>query len=872
MAQVQVYRPTSSPSVVDGATWEVRTKAAWGDDWIKQPFLYPVSAKQAVLPTIGTATFEWDYGEVIRTAKSPDVVTVRPADFLGYFVQIRLLDENGQTPIWTGIFGDDSYDIWGTEDATPRGREQITAYDLGYLLKLKTIEGAYYDVGGAATFVNRCPTFNERYEHSGASLAGNGSESIGDDGVILFSSDGYEWTNCHIVDYLLQYYSPDDVPFVLGGQAQELLGNIIAVHRLEGLSVLDAITHLCDRVRGMCAIITTTGSGTVGIGVYAIGGKPITAGDITIPANPHVVRMEFDNAADIKRAIVKRSISRRRDKVIVRGGRVVSCFTVAYEDCTLEKGWTDAEETSYKAGHVGSTNQYDHDAERRTDLHERVYQFHRIPNDWNGDTGDGAGGAQNNALPTVLGDGTLDDATTAALIPFGRRLLRWIPVPKAGADSDAEPEYMAPLVVLGHDTGATMWYYQVDKVDPELGIVPACSVRVADREMGLWVTPQIPHKMGSGHFDVDDADTEDSAYEPAGDYEELLATVAIETDERLTVEQEISSQQQTASGGAVTIDVEGAECWWIAPNTVVAVDERGLLYADGTLEGIDNGYVRDDSERLRKIAALASGWYGEERAQMELVIDRLGEWCPVGSYLLNVSSSWHRFPIGTIVTSKTWDFGARTTSFSTNYWELDFARIVDFPGMSGPAALGRRIRNQQEQITDLKQQVGGLSLRPATAKEGNSFFGLSAPVSPYTGTVKWSWSFGNGFSYDSATGIMTCLVAGVYSFSLNLRIRYTINGPTFDLLAAIFTSKPGQPDDLSFGTRKRYATELYEPLWFEQWLHEPLSISSEMISLDVDDTVYVSVTLGSFITIIAEPSVFFAQRIAPPMSSGWKSL
>ena len=77
-------------------------------------------------------------------------------------------------------------------------------------------------------------------------------------------------------------------------------------------------------------------------------------------------------------------------------------------------------------------------------------------------------------------------------------------------------------------------------------------------------------------------------------------------------------------------------------------------------------------------------------------------------------------PIGSIVSSVTWDFQAMTTTMRTDFLGLDAVSAFDVPNMSGPRALGREVREMRNDIRELQQHTGNFPVRRGSGGGGGN--------------------------------------------------------------------------------------------------------------------------------------------------------
>jgi hypothetical protein len=147
------------------------------------------------------------------------------------------------------------------------------------------------------------------------------------------------------------------------------------------------------------------------------------------------------------------------------------------------------------------------------------------------------------------------------------------------------------------------------------------SVLIDDWGVGLQVDPN--YQLARNHFDVEtdkgnvEFDRRDDDGEDVGeeqyDYDTLVATIAIESDQRLRLRHELISGTAPL-GEEITIEVPDAELWVLSKNTVVGIDP-----ATGGLQVNDIPRVlRNDIERLGQVMAGAIARYKMQRTRAEI--------------------------------------------------------------------------------------------------------------------------------------------------------------------------------------------------------------------------------------------------------------
>jgi len=767
MATIQIPPPAEGEVIRPNPGRIVQVKRSWEDAWETVDYLEARRAQACVEPNLGQAEFRYAYGEIKREDDS-SFEDVSPYDVRNHYVRIQLQaepqaseDEAGNdsedkpkaTSLWYGFFPDDNVEHAGQsiERSGPSGDQNPVAYELGFLLDRTGLRGARVEDNGAYKTIGWLPDFNVKGKR-GLQIIGNRSAGKEDRGAGLsqayvFQANGGVWDNLQVLEHLLAYHLPADGPEVrLAGQT-ELLANVKAVHRFEGKTLRQAINHLVDRKRGMGWYLRVTENPDyedfggppeyIEICVFSVFGQSISAGSLTIPGNENrVTPTRIEEDIEVEQATVRLTNAVQYDKIVVQGARIKSCFSVSHADGTVERGWNDVEENAYKNVTGDDNNQKD--AERKTDRFARVYQCFLIPDTWGWFSGDGVGGGLfNNCAPKPLLTGGAVDIEQGQYWNHPRPLLRYLPIRKESNLEGAAPEFLEPLVV-GRDLGGR--WHQVDRCQndeypdgDDTEKLSSCSVRMLDTEMGFEVkASKINHQLAMGHFIPGDFEgSNHSDQEPELDWQSLIATVCCETDERLRVEAYGAQFDGLDWTRELVIDVPTAEYWWIAAETIVGVTDGGLVrQAAGQA-------LRDDTATLQAIAALAKAWYGQARAKIEIVYKRIEAQYELGQYLEQIGSDWHE-QVGTVVSSKAWDFAAGKTTVQTGYWEVDVAGMVDVPGLSDLRAVGREILRQGREIEDLWSHVGNFPVRPATGGAAGlgtgDLGGVPPPIDSQAGT------------------------------------------------------------------------------------------------------------------------------------------
>lgn len=710
----------------------VLVRETWSGAWTPVPYLEPIRHVTRAAPGMSEARFLWRYGNVKRedqTAFAP----VTPQELNGQYVKIEIVRATGITPVFYGIIDDDALNVHAATTA-PSGDQELQAWGLEYLLDRYTIRRAKFNEG-TPTFVERIPEFNRRHK-VGYSLLGNRTHATGDGNVFEFGSYGDVWSNRQIIESLLVWNLPDSAPdFLLAGQ-DEVLDQLEHVHRFPcGTTLRAAINKLIDRRRGLGWMVRVRpGSGStegVQIWVFSTLDEAVAVGAVQLQPNAEAVSYTLDSERNLDEVVVTRHSSQKFDRVVMLGGYLKSIFSIGKPDSTLEDAFPAGLQTDYKTGASGASDYAGlasnelkaarNDEARTEDRFDRLGAF-RIPLSWDGTTGDGAGGvAKQCALLTAKDDGSTLN-TPVLMWLHGRELLNHLPGLEVGKDYTTDPPGAADLPATGADPEMrkpfalikfeNRWRY-LDKLSEHAEAnktFPNASVRMLDGEAGLQVDIRPRHLLMKNHWSgAEPALYGNALFDEANvmDYDEMLATVALETDQRLRI---IMRDEQSTGDRELRIELDELELVYLAPNTVVGVDVNGNLR-----KAPPNGtFVRDDRDRLRAAAALAWAWYRRPRASVRISATGYTPIVPVGALLKAVQNASDTREVGTVVTSETWEYGpTRRVTIETQWQAME---IADFgPELPNRRAVGSEIKSLRGEVQALRERVGGLPARVGVA-------------------------------------------------------------------------------------------------------------------------------------------------------------
>ena len=624
--------------------------------------------------------------------------TFQPFDLRNYYVQIRIANPFTQQvqPVWTGIIDDNDYDLYEPSGST--GDQEIDAFGLAHLLDRLEIEKAHVqEPDGTIGTIPHVPTFNERNSR-GRGLFGNRSSALFS-GSYIFSTKGEVWTNKNIVNYLISKHIPDTLPVKIAGQYQ-LLDDLVDYHSLGGKTIWTALNELIDRRRGLMFWLDATTDEEIVIVVRSMADRDIKYGKKTLPACD--LRTSFTTPTNHPYSHLVDNIHMRfttqdsYDEILVRGERIKVMGTFSKKDGTLEAGWSEELEQAYID--EGQQDAKSAHRERSKDKYDEVYSRFIVPRKWDGRCGDGKGGHMKNILVSAKDDGTIDEKNRSGFWLGSKTFLRETFL-VAGKDYSrgALPGYnpddqgqhdQVPLIGLINDVvdlyeprhGATNRQYYIDRIS-EAGLIGAdksLSVRPLDKDLGFQISGAYRHYMGLDHI-LDNGD-DDALQRPMEfNWENLSFVACMEIDERQRVRISRSKKGPVSKAGrraqvtndmqrTLTLDVPGAEYWYIHRWTIVDIDDKGEPeYVTDT----DRLKLRDDKEKLQAVAAFAAAWYGRVRQAVRIPIHGLGMYAQLGTLVETVDGVSAYTPVTARHMDFTADNGAGVTVMETDFSALD---------------------------------------------------------------------------------------------------------------------------------------------------------------------------------------------------------
>jgi hypothetical protein len=296
---------------------------------------------------------------------------------------------------------------------------------------------------------------------------------------------------------------------------------------------------------------------------------------------------------------VRKSAEDMPDEVVYEGGRIVFGGTVATTDANLTFGWTSGQLTTYKIaasgaagyGALSNTNQKNRNRAVRNGPGLRdVFTRFLVNNHNNGDVliseSPGQGNPSKSLCPqlSLNADGSITSAMSYSRVPYlpTATLLRTLPWPEGlqadGTDtrddaSKAQPQFLSPRVLRYLSTDTNTWLDLLANNGAENWF--PIQVDVDDRGPALRIACSPPEAFAKNNWTgaaIGDIDPDSNS--KAIDYSNLVATIAIESDQR--VRHSIRRPGVTSPRRSTVIRDERLQCWAVHRSTILGLLPSGL--------------------------------------------------------------------------------------------------------------------------------------------------------------------------------------------------------------------------------------------------------------------------------------------------------
>ena len=669
----------------------IETQANWGDGWQATANYQFVELKvNASSMEPSSFTFNYFYGNTVKQVGDTGYHQYGPLDLSGTWVRVSFIGSDGTPSVqFVGIVDSQGRELMGS-DSNPSGKQTWVAVDpLRTLQKMMISTAVFYD-SDADTYstVGWVPSMNKRDQRG--MIVGNVSDAD-DDGDYYYGgtspagSGAAKWTRTQYANYLItnfiQQTDSDDNPigpvWTLAGQTAVTDGMSDTIDFPQADSAAAMLKRIIDPKYGIDWNVQYVPADRNGdgegfqINIFAMTNQVATFGSATMPTNPNTVSINRTTQIDLTKSYLVQSDAKKVDLVKVLGKRIVVCGTLYgaaavggsadNDNPTLVSKWSNALESDYitAGGTATAANPDAADAARKREKYRDVYQHLGAPADWDLDGGIWS-------ISTAY-DGTLRTDDYQTLV---RSTLHWIPLrqgfdytanpPTDNTDGAVEPETSAPLA----------WMYDAQSIILAAPGYVQCEhngigVGVMHNDWGVFLHAAPNHKLAFNAWTQAQQQTTaaDEAFE--FDYNQAIATIAIESDHRLAIAYETPSVLAAGDGSVMVIEDHESELWCVLPGTVIDCDPTGNLLTIAP-NNDDDGFslnnnsdkpviLRNDVDRLSLIMAGVISRYINERARAVVTFKTFQPWAPMVGYILDVYQQGDDVKqIGSVITSITW--------------------------------------------------------------------------------------------------------------------------------------------------------------------------------------------------------------------------
>lgn len=694
----------------------VFTRASWADDWTEQPDLYVRTCRFTDGSQIGQATLLYEYGQIMRQAATT-FSQENPKNLNGHWVKIEFTPQTGEDVIWLGVVTQDQRKRFGSPEGKHAGDQVLSCSSVEWLLSKYQVTTSRVGEDDEAYVINRGLTFNEPF----ASKNGFGNRSevakdfldIDDQGYYTFADTpmGQKWDAAQIVIYLLREYEMfnEDGPTIkappkLLNTLQWYIPKNVETH---GRTLYEILRQMISERFGLAWSLVYDGT-DIEFKAWSYNSADITLpSGVAFPKNAHPIDIDFDDAIDVEDAMEIRDIANTYTQVKVQGARRGSVVTLSLEDGSLEKGWTDEEQTEYFEAAAGTPGfeliPFDdqitaHDRFRAGHRMRHVWTSFRIPDDWDGMLSNipGNGGSTEvPAFPSLDEDG---DPTTSPQ-NIVNHLLRIDPdlalrqfydysgVPSAATlepGRTSSPGYLRTFAMWRMDTPNDKWadvsrlsdFGKANGIDilgrKRSGLNFDASLDLWSHAPGLSIVPNTVAHIQAGETWNDD-NPSPSWTQAEVDYQDYAVTCYIQQDSRVEEVWPDSPLAAVANQQSVLLIELGDEFRldWLCQGTIIGMKNTGEAIRSFA------GFVRDDRPIMKDIARILGLWHLIPRVSFRVAFKQITGLYSVGMLVQQVGSRDTLTTVNSLITAVDYDFEAGTTQITTSFTEtLDALELV----------------------------------------------------------------------------------------------------------------------------------------------------------------------------------------------------
>lgn len=574
---------------------------------------------------IGSCTLRRRYGQV-KYPHLPGYLTSTPIDWTGYWVQVVSVTPNGPVLTFVGRIYDTPQTIFA--DGGIAGVQRFVAYEPAHLLNRISISDSYFQKEERAIRVGWGPGFNDRAGRGW--VIGNRSPNEIDGSYVFVGVNEFEpaneeriWTRLNMAEYIVQKFvdetESNGLKWRVTGQTDMLDMIKDNVPNNPG-TAYERLQQIINPSIGMDWKVEpkTAGDFEVGAGypiegfdieVFSLLAEDVTFAGVTIPKNEDTIKLNPAGSKTIQEMRIERSASHTYNQIRVIGNRMVICASLDAGTSDLEERWGTDLESDYIAGDPddpGAPNA-DHDIWRQQEKFRNVFQLYGAPRiDW----------GQDSFFPKLNDEGEIDlGAGRADAQHLVRSTLSFLPL-QEGVDYKAEP-----LEDFGDDVAdpdflpPAVYLYDLEEERYIAAEHAGIHVHVLQNDLGVWLQAD-PNHVLDGDTTVENSELQEGRYDSA----QMVCTLAWESDQRFEMrsylEGSYADNDDPPSEGVLHIEVPGAELWYVAPETVLRVDNDGTLVKTGSEPLV----LRNDADRLALAMAGAIARYQSERGRASIEI------------------------------------------------------------------------------------------------------------------------------------------------------------------------------------------------------------------------------------------------------------
>lgn len=619
----------------------VYAKTSWTAEWELQEYVDVTKCQWSAAPSTGDATIQYRYG-FGKPRKSTvfgkyNRFTLPTLAYL--MIEFDVVSGTSTSTIrWYGVVGQlvtnpGGEDVLDGTTPVETGIQVLEAVGLSWLLVREYVDRTVFKTTNGIAEVLTETDFDKN--RSGQKFA-NG---LGDSSYVFSEyEEGQDdsgntiqiyipWTVRDIVEYLLSFHGSTRInnQQVIRDHRWQLSDPNGILEALEqnvqlttiGTKVWTALNQLLAPQRGLGFFITakneTPGAPFI-LEVFTFAAQSVHLIDGTIlKANPNQASVNIAADASGSLVIVEDAFPRYH-AVRARGDRALYTFTLSFDDGTLEKGWTDDDQTAYEAAASGEASyptnivdQQEANESVRSKLRNVFRQF-QVPRDWNGKSGDGEGGTKAPAIPNLENPSSVATEWVDKI-----RILDEVYVPRYGFffPHSIALFFERPFGQWFDVANDLTWVMSEGKIFDEHLQFKVQLVGNENMSFDLNVIGAPQYSIAFNNFNPLDEDP------PSGstfDYEKMIVTVTAVANHYCEVTEYSANTADPAR--IKTINVPGKRLIRIAENTVLGtadVDEGSVVVGDLERHSKDVEYEVDDRPELRKIAKMALAWYGANR-------------------------------------------------------------------------------------------------------------------------------------------------------------------------------------------------------------------------------------------------------------------